>query len=51
MHYGGFEVDPFYLPVADPIERLRTATEERSYDVRMLEPGESFEPAAIALAG
>ncbi len=51
IHYGGFEIDPFYLPVADPMERLRAATEERSYDVRVLEPGESFEPAAVAPAG
>ena len=51
MHYGGFESDPFYLPVADPIERFRTATEERSYDVRILEPGESFAPATVAPAG
>ena len=50
-HYGGFEIDPFYLPVADPIGRLRAATEHRPYDVRILEPGESFEPAAVAPAG
>jgi L-ascorbate metabolism protein UlaG (beta-lactamase superfamily) len=47
MHYGGFEVDPFYLPVADPLERLRAATVDRAYDVRILEPGESIEPAAL----
>ena len=51
IHYGGFEIDPFYLPVADPIERLRAATEERSYGVRVLEPGESFEPAVVTSAG
>jgi L-ascorbate metabolism protein UlaG (beta-lactamase superfamily) len=46
MHYGGFEVDPFYLPVDDPLDRFRVATEGRGYDARVLEPGQSFEPAA-----
>ncbi len=46
MHYGGFEIDPFYLPVADPIDRFKAATDGRPYDVRVLEPGESFEPVA-----
>jgi L-ascorbate metabolism protein UlaG (beta-lactamase superfamily) len=48
MHYGGFEVDPFYLPTVDPIERFKGATEDRSYEVRILEPGESLEPVAAA---
>jgi L-ascorbate metabolism protein UlaG (beta-lactamase superfamily) len=47
MHYGGFEVDPFYLPVADPVTRFEAATGERPYETRVLEPGESFEPAAL----
>ncbi len=50
IHYGGYELDPFYLPVADPIKRLETATEERSYDVRVLEPGQSFEPVSVPAA-
>ena len=45
IHYGGLEIDPFYLPVADPIERLRSTSEERSYELRVLEAGESFVPA------
>jgi L-ascorbate metabolism protein UlaG (beta-lactamase superfamily) len=44
MHYGGFEIDPWYLPVPTPIERFEAATANRSYDVRILEPGESIEP-------
>ena len=50
IHYGGFEIDPFYLPLAEPIERLRAATEETPYDLRVLEPGESFEPVASAIS-
>ena len=47
MHYGGFEVDPFYLPVQDPLARFEAATGERPYETRVLEPGDSFEPAAL----
>jgi len=46
IHYGGYAVDPWYLPAADPKERLKRATAGRSYETRVLEPGESFEPLA-----
>jgi L-ascorbate metabolism protein UlaG (beta-lactamase superfamily) len=46
MHYGGFEVDPFYLPVAEPLQRFDVAVSSRPYVVRALEPGESLEVAA-----
>jgi L-ascorbate metabolism protein UlaG (beta-lactamase superfamily) len=46
MHYGGFGIEPFYRPVQDPLERFEAATRDRSYEARVLEPGESFEPAA-----
>ena len=45
MHYGGFELDPFYLPVADPLGRLDVAVSSRPYVARTLEPGESLEVA------
>jgi len=43
MHYDGFEVDPWYLPVPEASARFRAAAARRSYDARVLEPGESFE--------
>jgi L-ascorbate metabolism protein UlaG (beta-lactamase superfamily) len=50
MHYGGFEVEPFYRPVADPVARFEAAASGRPYDLRILEPGESLEPAAVQSA-
>ncbi len=47
IHYGGFEVDPFYRPLADPLERFEAATSDRPYEARVLEPGEGLEPAAL----
>jgi L-ascorbate metabolism protein UlaG (beta-lactamase superfamily) len=47
MHYGGFEIDPFYQPLADPLQRFETATRGRPYAARAIEPGESFELAAL----
>jgi L-ascorbate metabolism protein UlaG (beta-lactamase superfamily) len=48
MHYDGFEIDPWYLPLAGPVERFEAATAERSYDARVLEPGETLDVAAAA---
>jgi L-ascorbate metabolism protein UlaG (beta-lactamase superfamily) len=47
MHYDGFEIDPWYRPVSDPVARLEAATSGRPYEARLLDPGESFEPAAV----
>jgi L-ascorbate metabolism protein UlaG (beta-lactamase superfamily) len=49
IHYGGYAIDPWYRPTADPLERFEAATRERSYETRILEPGESFEPLAAAV--
>jgi hypothetical protein len=51
MHYDGFAIDPWYRPVADAGERFEAAAAGRAYEARVLEPGESFEPAAVASAG
>jgi L-ascorbate metabolism protein UlaG (beta-lactamase superfamily) len=48
MHYDGFEIDPWYLPVPEPVGRFEEATRTRPYEARVLEPGESFEPAVVA---
>src|SRR4249920_1589419 len=42
MHYGGFEIDPWYLPLAGPVERFEVATADCSYDMRVLKAGDSF---------
>jgi L-ascorbate metabolism protein UlaG (beta-lactamase superfamily) len=47
MHYDGFEIDPWYLPLPCPVERFEAATADRSYDTRVLKVGESFESAAV----
>ena len=51
MHYDGFEIDPWYLPLEGPVERFEAATSDRPYEARVLKVGESFEPAAVPSAG
>jgi L-ascorbate metabolism protein UlaG (beta-lactamase superfamily) len=46
MHYGGYAIEPFYVPVDDAEARFAAAAKARPYDARMLEVGESFEVAA-----
>jgi L-ascorbate metabolism protein UlaG (beta-lactamase superfamily) len=43
IHYDGYAIDPWYRPVEDPRARFEAATAGRSYETRLLEPGESFE--------
>jgi L-ascorbate metabolism protein UlaG (beta-lactamase superfamily) len=45
IHYDGYAIDPWYRPVDDARRRFEAATAERSYERRVLELGESFEPA------
>jgi L-ascorbate metabolism protein UlaG (beta-lactamase superfamily) len=47
MHYDGFEFDPWYRPVSEAVARFEAATTGRPYEARVLEPGESFEVAAV----
>jgi L-ascorbate metabolism protein UlaG (beta-lactamase superfamily) len=47
IHYGGFDADPWYRPIEDARERFEAAAADRSYEVRVLDPGESFEPVAV----
>jgi L-ascorbate metabolism protein UlaG (beta-lactamase superfamily) len=46
IHYGGLEIDPYYLPVADPLERLESAVAGREYATRVIQPGEEVEAVA-----
>jgi L-ascorbate metabolism protein UlaG (beta-lactamase superfamily) len=39
MHYGGYDVEPWYRPVAGAAERFETAARDRPYEARVLEPG------------
>jgi L-ascorbate metabolism protein UlaG (beta-lactamase superfamily) len=50
MHYDGYAIDPWYRPVEAPLARFEAATSGRPYEARVLEPGESFEPAALSSA-
>jgi L-ascorbate metabolism protein UlaG (beta-lactamase superfamily) len=43
IHYGGFEIAPWYRPVADAPGRFSAAVAGRSFDARTLEPGETLE--------
>jgi L-ascorbate metabolism protein UlaG (beta-lactamase superfamily) len=47
IHYDGYEIEPWYRPVDDPGARFEAAAAGRPYETRLLQPGESFEPAAI----
>jgi L-ascorbate metabolism protein UlaG (beta-lactamase superfamily) len=47
IHYGGFDADPWYRPVEDARERFEAAASDRTYEARVLDPGESFEPVAV----
>jgi L-ascorbate metabolism protein UlaG (beta-lactamase superfamily) len=51
MHFDGFEIDPWYRPVSEAAARFEAAASERTFDARLLEPGESFEPAAVPSRG
>jgi L-ascorbate metabolism protein UlaG (beta-lactamase superfamily) len=43
IHYGGYDVEPWYRPVADPIERFEAAAAGRPYEARVLDPGAELE--------
>lgn len=50
MHYDGYEIDPWYLPVAGEADRFSAAAAGRTFEARKLEPGESLEVAAAGSA-
>jgi L-ascorbate metabolism protein UlaG (beta-lactamase superfamily) len=49
MHYGGFDIDPWYRPVADPLLRFQAAAAGRPYESLVLEPGESIDLAGAGI--
>jgi len=51
MHFDGFEIDPWYRPVSEAAVRFVAATSESPFDACLLEPGGSFEPAAVPSRG
>ena len=51
MHYGGFEIEPWYRPVPAGAERFAAATARCSYEARVLEPGESLDLGVVPSAG
>ncbi len=46
IHYGGLEIDPYYLPLADPLQRLEAAVAGRDYTTRVMQPGDEVGTAA-----
>lgn len=51
MHYGGYDVDPWYRPVRDAEERFAEAAAGRPYEANVLEVGEQLKLEAAALPG
>ena len=51
IHYGGFEIDPWYRPVSEAAKRFAAAAGGASYEARVLAPGQSFDVEAVASAG
>jgi hypothetical protein len=47
IHYGGFAAEPWYRPIDDAVRRFEAAADGRPYDARVLDPGESIEPATV----
>jgi L-ascorbate metabolism protein UlaG (beta-lactamase superfamily) len=43
MHYGGYDIEPWYRPLADAAERFAVAARDRPFEARRLEPGESLD--------
>jgi L-ascorbate metabolism protein UlaG (beta-lactamase superfamily) len=39
MHYGGYDIEPWYRPIADAAERFAAAARDRPFEARILEPG------------
>jgi L-ascorbate metabolism protein UlaG (beta-lactamase superfamily) len=46
IHFGGYDLDPYYRPVPDALGRFRAAAEDRGVAVAALEPGETLDLAA-----
>jgi L-ascorbate metabolism protein UlaG (beta-lactamase superfamily) len=44
FHYDGYAIDPWYRPIADAGERFTAAAAGRSYETRVLEPGQALAP-------
>jgi L-ascorbate metabolism protein UlaG (beta-lactamase superfamily) len=42
IHYGGFAIEPFYVPIADARERFERAARGRPYRAAPLAPGETL---------
>jgi L-ascorbate metabolism protein UlaG (beta-lactamase superfamily) len=49
IHYDGYAISPWYRPIDDAGARFAAAMTERPFEARILELGESFEPAAAPL--
>jgi L-ascorbate metabolism protein UlaG (beta-lactamase superfamily) len=50
IHYDGFAIDPWYRPVGGSLSRFEAAVSGSSCEFRVLEPGESIDPAGVESA-
>ena len=50
IHYDGYAIDPWYRPIDDARRRFEAAASGRSFEARVLEPGESTEAFGEAAA-
>ena len=50
IHYDGFAIDPWYRPVGGSLFRFEAAASGSSCEFRVLEPGESIDPAGVESA-
>jgi L-ascorbate metabolism protein UlaG (beta-lactamase superfamily) len=48
IHYGGYEIEPWYRPAGNEVERFTAGAEDRPYEACLLEVGESLEVAGAA---
>ncbi|CAN5586560.1 hypothetical protein BH20ACT18_BH20ACT18_06200 [soil metagenome] len=43
IHYAGYELEPYYRPVRDALQRFQAAAAGRTYTPRPLAAGEAFD--------
>jgi L-ascorbate metabolism protein UlaG (beta-lactamase superfamily) len=51
MHYGAFDLEPYYIPTAQAEERFSNAAASYQYDVKLLRAGEDLDLSAAASPG
>ena len=47
MHYDGYDIEPWYRPIAEAGRRFAEASAGRPYEARLLDVGEELEPEEV----